>query len=380
VLILTLFLFLWSGCGDNHTEAERKLLRQCETWIVENHLTPVEYVTGLYDRCDVVILGEYHFIRHDQELVGDLIPALHDRGVNVLAIEFARAEDQPLIDSLLSAAEWNPCLARLIQFQYSPIWAAQGYLDIYHAAWSLNRSLTPDVEPFRILGVGCSPDLSYIKTSEDMQVDSLRRLVWGGCGEKDWAQVVLDQVNAGRKVLAYCGMHHAFSEYMHPIVDADGKFIRVEDSRFGRYLYDVLDKRVATVVLHLPWNDDSGFNGPLVRPVAGAIDEVMEEVTPGPVGFDVKNTPFGQLPAGNTVYRTGHANLKLADFCDGWIWQRPFSEYEVTPFIDTFINSSNIDEARRQAFDPFYRNATLEQYVLHLKRMFDREQRNLSEL
>jgi len=93
-------------------------------WLDTHGLPPAQYVTGLFSEHDVVFLGEQHRVKHDVELVGSLPAPLNESGVRVLATEFARREDQWLIDSLLVAPEWDERLAREIVFRGFVWWAS----------------------------------------------------------------------------------------------------------------------------------------------------------------------------------------------------------------------------------------------------------------
>jgi hypothetical protein len=188
------------------------------------------------------------------------------------------------------------------------------------------------------------------------------RAVWQGSGEDQWARVILDAVEAGEKVLVYSGIHHAFTEYRQPIV-RDGKFLYFDRSlRCGNHVYDTLGKRAVTVFLHAPWTGQAGYDADMVHPADGVIDALMLAVGPHPVGFDVASGPFGELRIEDAVYRHGYEDFKLSNFCDGWIYTRPISEFEgVTP-IPGWINADNLEYARAQSPNPSFRQATAERF------------------
>jgi hypothetical protein len=96
-----------------------------------------------------------------------------------------------------------------------------------------------------------------IDKPEDRDDPEVMRRVWRGGSEEHWAQVILDAVNAGQKVLVYSGIHHAFTEYLQPIV-VNGKFMRFEETRAGNYVFRAIGKRAVTVVLHAPWPGSDG--------------------------------------------------------------------------------------------------------------------------
>jgi hypothetical protein len=351
------------GCGakPSRNSLTPELQASLSGYLAQHGMKPVDYVVSKFADHDVVFLGEFHKIKQDQLFIQSLIPKLYAANVRNLAIEFARREDQPLIDSLLAGPTYNEALARQIGFQQFTPWGFQEYIDIFKAAWTFDHSLPPDAPRFRILGVNDSPDWSVIKTQADRDKDEIKRQVWRGGGEKFWADVILAQVSAGNKVCVYSGIHHAFSEYKQPIVDGKGKFIRFEEQRMGNFVYRAIGKRAITIYLHAPWVSVDGYDRPLVRPVGGIIDELMAALGPNafPVAFDTKGTPFGALPAANSVYSAGYDAFKLENFADGYIFQVPFDQMIPATPVPDWYNESNLDAARQQVPNPDYRNLPL---------------------
>ena len=332
--------------------------------LMSEALPPAEYVVSKFRDHDVVFVGEWHRIKHDVELIHDLIPLLHRSGVRTLGFEFARREDQPLIDKLLRARRWNEALAREIQFRSFPVWGYQEYVDVYRAAWRLNRSLTRRDPKFRILALGDSPDWSLIRTPQDEDDPEIRQKVWRGGGEHLWAQVILDEVARGEKVLVYSGIHHAFTAYKQPIV-RNGRLEGKNDSRAGNHVFHAIGKRAFTIYLHAPWHGLESYDAPMTYPADGIIDAVMRQVPPAKrhAGFDTAGTPFGDLPGQAAIYSHGYENFRLADFCDGYIIQGTLSETAgVTP-IPNFINAGNLRRAQFGVPNPRARNRPPEHFM-----------------
>lgn len=327
-------------------------------WLKENGRTPIEYVTNLFSNHDVVFLGEFHRIRHDPLLVHSLLKPLYDSGVRTLAIEFGRREDQKLIDSLITAPEWNEKLGREIVFRFGVYWGYREYVDIYKAAWKLNHNLPAKSPRFRILGLNDSLDWSPVKSRADLDNPEIMSRVWKGADEWYWAQVITEAVRSGQKVLVYSGFHHAFTAYHQPIV-INGAFIRFAYNRCGNYVSNVLGQQTITIYLHAPW--DVGDESAYCHPADGVIDALMLAEGPRPVGFNLKGGPFGELRVKNGLYRYGYTDFKLEDFCDGWIYTKPISEYEgVTP-IPGWINADNLATAQEQFPNPDFRSATADE-------------------
>ena len=357
-----------AGCSIDRPEPqdpapiEHALQSKLAAWLDAEGETPGHYVAGLFSDRDVVFLGEQHRARHDALFVQSLIGPLYDAGVRVLATEFGRREDQPLIDSLLDAAEWDEELAREIVFQQFVWWGYREYVDIYRSAWALNRELSEGAPQFRILGLNDSPDWSLISAEKDQNDPAIKRAVWCGGGESYWADVILDAVRSGEKVLVHCGIHHAFTEYRQPIV-VKGKFSHFDRSlRCGNHVFSALGKRAVTIFLHAPWNGLEGYDTPMRHPAGGVIDALMLAQGPRPVGFDLDEGPFGELHVEDTVYIHGYEEFRLADFCDGWIYTKPISQYEgVTP-IPGWVNETNLERARAQSPNPSFRQASIKEF------------------
>lgn len=341
-----------------------KITASLVDYIKTHYKTPEEYILSKFKDCDIVFLGEYHRIKHDPELVQELIPLLYHSGVHYLGFEFARRLEQPIIDSLLQAPEYSEELARFIVFKQFVFWGYKEYVDIFKAVWQLNHSLPKGSQPFRILALNNSPDWSLVKTPEDRDKYEVMSKVWHGETEEDWAKVLIDVViSRGEKALVYCGIHHAFTEYRQPIA-VNGKFIRFGDIRVGNAVFQKIGKRAATIYLHAPWTSAEGYDRPSVRSADGYIDAMLSELDSEyrRVGFDLKGTPFDNLPGETSIYKFGYDNFTLGTIYDGYVCQGPLSEYQgVTPIKD-FLNEHNIGEARAQSPNPNMRNMSAEDF------------------
>lgn len=323
--------------------------------------SPEDYIVSKFAKHDLVLIGEPHWVRQHVTLVSGLIPRLHKRGVNILAIEFARRIDQPLIDSLLSTPVYDERLARQITMQGLVQWGYQEYVDLYRAAWRENRKLASGAPRFRIIALGGAPNYSLYEKREDLDDFQLRRAVLHGESEKDWATLLIDTVlQKKQKALVYTGTHHAFTKYAQPIV-SDGVLARKEDSRFGQYLFAHSPTRVFMIALHAPWAGKAGYGAPPVLPADGVLDTILESAGPRwkRVGFDLNGTPFGSLVSENAVYKHGHEPFTLDEFADGYIYVGPISRYEPVTTITDFINENNIDYARANSSNPGDRNASI---------------------
>jgi hypothetical protein len=367
-LVVGSLLLAGSGCAQklDLPDLAPEFIEEAKTYLDAHYLSPEEYVISKFADHDVIILGEAHYHSHDPVFVQNLIPLVHKNGVYTLAIEFARREDQSLIDSLLAGASYDGGLAQEIQFRQYVHFGFQEYVDIYKAAWTFNQGLGPEERPFRIVGLNNSPDWSHITKKEDREDGSIMKKVWKGQTEEDWAKVVLDLVAKGEKVLVYSGLHHAFSEYKQPIVNPEtGEVWRLEEGRMGNHVFGAIGKRVLTIALHAPWHSQLG-KAHEVYAADGHIDALMHELGSDyyPIGFDIHGTPFAKLPGESSLYAQGYDSFGLETLCDGYICVKPIPEYEgVTPIL-RFINESNVERARLQTPNPKRKDASVEEFYM----------------
>ena len=272
-------------------------------------LTPVDYVLEKTKRHSIVLLGEGHWIRHDAMLVADLVPKLAERRV-VLAMETLRAKDQASLDKILSSPEWDADAA--MGLMRSAAWPYREYLDIVRAAWKANRSVAGSM---RIVAVGPDPDWRAKKTSY----------------EKFMADLVAAEVDAGRRVLLYCGVHHAFTRYYQPELDLAGRATSFMD-RAGNILRRRFGERVFLVTLHRPvWCGQEPWKYCL--PLGGAIDCAAIQAGRA-VGFDVAGSPLSAVVVDRSIYYAhGYEELRFGETTDGYIWTKPIEEYELVRLI-----------------------------------------------
>jgi hypothetical protein len=274
----------------------------------------VDYLLEKTKQHPIVLLGEGHWIRHDAMLVADLVPRLAERRV-VLAMETFRARDQDGVDRVVSGPEWDEAAA--IGLMRSAAWPYREYLDILRAAWKANRAA-----PGAMRIVALAPDSDWRET--------LLRAK-GVSYDEFMADLVASEVAAGRRVLVYCGMHHAFTRYHQPELDLAGHATAFLD-RAGNILRRRFGERVFLVTLHRPvWCGKEPWDYCL--PLGGAIDCAAARVGHA-IGFDVAGSELGrQVVDPGVYYAHGYEELSFGETTDGYVWTKPIEEYELVRLI-----------------------------------------------
>ncbi|MBI1741403.1 MAG: hypothetical protein HY233_13430 [Acidobacteriales bacterium] len=308
--------------------------------------TPEDYVVGKFVVYDLVFLGEQHLIKHNLELVQNLIPRLYRAGVYNLGIEFGEHAYQAEVDRLITADTYDENLARWLMFKFKPDWGYKEYMDIYRAAWALNHSLPKDSRKFRVVNLGPRIEYRFMKQDDRISKEDAKKIFPDGDFDEFMAQTILtDFVAKGQKALIYSGAHHSFTRYKQSAYDWEArKFLFFVDSRMGNIVYRQVPDKVFTIILHYPWWSRKALDD-VQYPVGGAIDSVMSAFKDQRVGFDVKGSPFGKLRDPDTAYSSGYDDFALSTFTDGYIFLGPFREYEGCTVDPEFITAENLQEA-----------------------------------
>jgi len=338
--------------------------------------SPEDYVVSKFEEFDIVFIGEYHRIKHDVELIHNLIPHLYKIGVHNLGIEFGCYEYQDKADNLVTAREYDEDLARWLMFKSFVAWGYKEYMDIYRKAWELNQSLPEDAPKFRVVNLSYRADWTFRK--EEMTQELWDKVWHKGDPDEHMGNVILKEfVEKNKKALIYSGSHHAFTHYYQPIYDFENqKLIRFNKNRMGNIVHHKIPEKVFNIFLHSPWSTIKSFDEHSY-PVDGVIDRVMMEFPEKRVGFDVKDSPFGKLGDEDTYYSAGYDNFTLSSFCDGYIFQKHFSDYEGCTVDEAFITEKNIKEAIAYMPNPKARKflTTPEAFIKAMKNDADMKRR-----
>lgn len=307
------------------------------SYLKHNWKFPEDYVIETFETHDYVFISELHRLKHDVEFIVNLIPRLYENDIYYLGFEFGNYEDQYLVDSLLAKPRFDRELAKKIIFNFLPEFGYTEYIDIFKAAWEVNHSQDTKNKKFRIINLSAKYDPCK---KGGPWVDIVP--------DKYMADVVFEEiVGKKEKALIYCGMHHSFTKFHMPMYDpAKDTLYGYDSKRLGNIVYDSLMNRTFLITLHEPWISVKNLNQ-LVKPVNGKIDSVMNIFNNKPVGFDVINSPFGELTSDDSYYQNGYPNFTLKQFCDGYIFLKPIKEYERTTWEKGFIDESNIEALRK---------------------------------
>jgi hypothetical protein len=323
------------------------------TYLLNKAKAPLDYIWDSFRDHDIVLLGEMHYIRQQAELYHRLIPLLPEHGINLIATEFGRREDQALIDELLSKEYFDIPLAKRIMIHQEAFWGYWEYLEIYRLIWQHNIHNPPETQ-IRCIGLNDPYNWKlYNKICREQHRkpnEEEIKQIWLDCDEKNWLETLNKYHIPGEtKVLGIMGSHHAFTRYREPDWKEEAGrrvFAGFKTVRFGNYLYDKYGERVCNICFYDPW-DSRIISAPQQAPGGGIIEEIISPHF-SELAFDLNGSPVGELPD-DSFYSLGYADFRLKHIADGMIYSCKFAEFKALTPIPDFIDEDNLQEFRDYA-------------------------------
>jgi len=328
---LSLVLALCSGMvqGQDRINAARLERGDLEPFInqLKQHgLGPVDYLVEKFKRHDVVLLGETHLIRENCRFIGRAVdPLYHRAGVRRLASEFMRSRNTDRANQLVTASEFDDALVvKLFKDLPWPTFGFREYMDILRAVWKLNQSLPHEAEKMEIIGLDSNwnqYDLWFniedpakkFQVRVDREKHMTRSLVEGAFEKK-------------KKTLVHIGIAHT---------------VTCQGLRLGTVLREKYGSRLFQVVLHHAF--------PSRRKPAKTtwvLEEAFAAAGGKPVGFDLADSPLGNLYDVGVAWWRMKKNARLSDFILGYVIFKPHEELNRVTWVDGFLDAKNFEESR----------------------------------
>ena len=347
ILVLFTYIFLLKSISL----CQLSLIDNSIKYLKENTSSPQAYIIDKFSNADIILLAEDHRVKENLDFLGSLIPQLYKNGIFTIGMEFGAYEDQNLLDSLVTAETYDENLARQLMFNYNPGWAFKEYMDIYRCAWTYNQTLTKNERKFRILNL--SYKYNWTAFSGQRTPENMKSVFYNGNIEFFRFKMVENEIiRKNEKVLILTGDVHAFTKYHFPFYDfASPNYVRFDSTYFGNLIYAKYPKKVFSILLHKPFYNYPNKKPLLISPANGKIEQIMSLLSNQPMGFDLMNTPLGNLPD-SSYYSMGYPNFKLSDFYDGYIFLKPIKQLSSCTIDTLFLNEANWQEAFKNIPDP----------------------------
>jgi len=308
-------------------------------------------VVELLRTSDVVLIGETGYASQHVEFAADLIPILDSAGVHRLGYQYANTEDQALIDDLITASVFDEQLARTILFRHLSVLGFQEHVEVFRAAWEVNRRKISSEEPFRIIALSNRLNYEVITSQDDIEDPAIMKQVFAsGIPDAVMAEIISSEFLDQRlKAVAYLQINHAFTGFQLPGFEEELKALGFEGiRRVGNALRADYGDRVVTAALHGPVQDTRSRTG-FGYPSGGIIDKAVATLQDGAsIGFRTADSPFAEVPIVSVTLTAGSdVDVTISDYADAYLVVAPIAKLTAVTPIPDFITVGNLEEAVR---------------------------------
>lgn len=263
----------------------------------------------LFLQKQVLLLGDFMFIKEEGEFLAGLVKDLPGAGVAILAVDFLLADDQPAIDALLEATVFDEARARDLLARRNPFLANRQYLAIMRSAWETRQKSQGSTEPFRLLGLNIAWDFAAIQSGQSAGTSpDLKKIFPRGLPDEAMAKTLVDTVlSKGSKALVFTMRDSSISRFDDPSYQQQTSLFDLGNpKRMGRILFDLYPGQIATVFFHGPWQNAAS---PLTLgyPAGGVVDAALRSLPKDqwpelPFALDLDNGSFGSWTVRDSDY------------------------------------------------------------------------------
>lgn len=337
-----ILLIIIAGCAIA-SYAQNSKLNDYVNCIKSNSCNPVDYVFNLFEKSDIVVIGERdHRDTTQYELILDLLrdPRFaKDIGyvyTEVGCVNMTKDVNKLLCGKYKCDNEFNDALYAYFRNEnFNPLWDKYNRIQFLRGLYEINR----DGEHKITLGLtDCKFSWEKIKT-----VDEYRKFNNSpACSYRDSTMYVhfskmyakQKPKNGRRKALVITNHPHALNaSFEGRDYNRQGKWLK---ERYG-------DDNVKIVMLN--WTEYTYPDEQQIKLVANGLwDAAFEVVDCQPFGMDIKGTPFGRSPHFDDRY----GKVKWEDVADGIIYYKPFYETVLTVGVPGIVSADFEEEFMRR--------------------------------
>ncbi|MBT7465496.1 MAG: hypothetical protein HN686_16015, partial [Bacteroidetes bacterium] len=109
-----------SYAQSSHSDAN---IEESLDYLKTHQQSPEQYVINKFIDNDYVIIGEFHRLKQNLELLQNLIPQLYEAEVYQIGWEFGPYEYQGAIDSMLFSDHFDADLIKGSMLEWYPVWS-----------------------------------------------------------------------------------------------------------------------------------------------------------------------------------------------------------------------------------------------------------------
>lgn len=290
-------------------------------FLEQQSTSPVDYVMGLFEKYDIVILGE----RHHQDLTQyQFINSLINdpRFINEVGHIFTEVgvHNQTERANKILKGQYDDYSAferELIKLyrdvDYYPIWEKYNFWYLLSNIYKVNTGLD-EAKKLTIHFTDLEFDWDNFIHLDTIMERYDRDSMMGVHFISDFDKIINDPKGSRKKVLAIFNTPHSYQNY-----EAEDYLLESAAS----YIFDHYPGKVANVMMHqVNWRKAKLGNYLFDN---GKWDAVFRYIGNPDLGFDMEGSPFGEVPFNE--YDTPREDIKFKDIYTGYIFYKPIPEW-----------------------------------------------------
>ena len=323
-------------------------------FLKKQHTTPVDYVMGLFDKYDVVVLCERAHPEMTQwDFIYDVVrdPRFISK-VGHIFTEYGQKGMQADLDKFMMTDSLGEPQVKdqvLHLMRNMPVWPSWTNYNLYHyltRLYHLNQAL-PAGNRVRHHFTDAAVDWSAIRTNKDYK-EYQRKLIWNR--DSLMAVTVIEEM---RELAAKPGKQPkclVIMNYRHAM-DLTDRLPGAPRVNTYEFLKDSFGNRAANVLINTRFI--------VSVPLAGGVwDDAFEQTGNRPVGFDFRGSPFGScnfdLFPFDMIFRpmkgpSANGSLRYRDVFNGFVFTHPVKDQYFQPNTPGYFDGFEQEYIRRAA-------------------------------
>lgn len=341
------FLFLFSGIVC----AQKKEVQPYIDFLKQQKTDPVDYIFDLFEKYDIVVLGERdHRDTTQYELFTKIIsdPRFIEKVGNVfteVGVHNQRDRaNEVLKGNYASYADFEKELRKLYRdMDYEPMWACYNYWILLSSIYKVNSKL-PEKDKISYYPTDIEYDWGIVDTHR--QQKAFKEFVSTGIRDgymgyhfiHDYERILKDSNQHRKKALVIFNRPHSYQSYV--------TFRGDSDNYAASYIFNKYPGKVANVMMNWVVFQKSGKDYLISQ---GRWDAAFRALGNLSLGFDFANTPFGNN-AFDHYDQTETNAIGYKDVYTGFIFYKPINEWVFTSGISNIIDEDFKPEYKRRLY------------------------------
>jgi hypothetical protein len=279
------------------------------------------------------------------EVVRKTVPALYNKGVRAIAVDYLLADDQKDIDKLLTAETFDETKAKSLLMYIFLAFSFNDHLTLFRDIWQLNRGRPQGREPLRLLGLSKKLNLELYMSEAFRDRKDLRKADLNNMTQDEFMFSVLDREVLGKKIKALLYVNTPFC-LKNVVSKGIAGFYQDLGINYRQTLAMMVRERIGDrafiVLFHNVWTlNESGAS---MFSVGGVLDAAMKALPEAKTfaAFKADESPCRDAPVSPEFKDLSDKPVLFRNICDGYLLNGPLYRYRALPLPKDILTTAEL--------------------------------------